>query len=133
MGIMSWDLDGGLNLFRIIGDRRTIRPTPCQGSTMDDESTGPLVPEERETTTSGLDRIQAKFADSVDDLSDRELITAIHLTGTANRSGYEFELQRRFVERITTAINGGTRVAWALVAGTVVLGVATILLVIAAW
>jgi len=29
------------------------------------------------TTTSGLDRIQAKFADSVDDLSDRELITAI--------------------------------------------------------
>ena len=44
---------------------------------MDDESTGPRVPEERGTTTSGLDRIQAKFADSVDDLSDRELITAI--------------------------------------------------------
>ena len=87
----------------------------------------------RETTTSGLDRIRARFADSVDDLSDRELITAIHLAGTADRTGYEFELQRRFVERLTKAMARGTYAAWALVAGTAVLGVATILLVIAAW
>ena len=75
----------------------------------------------------------ATFSDSVDDLSDRELITAIHLTATANRSGFEFELQRRFVERLTKAMAGGTIAAWALVAGTFVLGVATILLVILAW
>ena len=100
---------------------------------MDDESPSPLVPEEKEPATTALDRIRAKFSDRVDDLSDRELITAIHLTGTANRSGYEFELQRRFVERLNKSMAGGTIAAWALVAGTAILGVATILLVIAAW
>ena len=100
---------------------------------MDDESTGPPVPEENETSTSGLDRIRAKFADSVDDLSDRELITGIHLERTADRTGYEFELQRRFVERLNKAMASGTYAAWALVAGTAILGVATILLVIIAW
>ncbi len=100
---------------------------------MDDESPTPLVPEEKETTTSGLDRIRAKFSESVDDLSDRELITAIHLAETADRTGYEFELQRRFVERQTKAMARGTWAAWALVAGTAILGVATILLVFAAW
>ena len=101
---------------------------------MDDENPSPLVPEEKEPASpNDLDRIDATFSDSVDDLSDRELITAIHLTATANRSGYEFELQRRFVERLTKAMAGGTIAAWALVAGTVVLGVATILLVILAW
>ena len=100
---------------------------------MYDESTGPLVPEEKESGPTGLERIRAKFSDRVDDLSGRELITAIHLTGTANRSGYELELQRRFVERLNKSMAGGTIAAWALVAGTVVLAVATILLVIAAW
>ncbi len=102
---------------------------------MDDESPSSLepVPEEKESPTDAFARIRAKFSESVDDLSDRELITAIHLTGTANRTGYEFELQRRFVKRLTKAMAGGTIAAWALVAGTFVLGVATILLVILAW
>ena len=100
---------------------------------MDDEGPTPLVPEEEEPATTALDRIRAKFSDDIDDLSDRELITAIHLTETADRTGYEFELQRRFVEQLTKAMASGTTAAWALVAGTVVLGVATILLVIAAW
>ncbi len=100
---------------------------------MDDESTGPLVPEKKEPATTALERIRAQFSDSVDDLSDRELITGIHLERTADRTGYEFELQRRFVERQTKAMARGTWAAWALVAGTAILGVATILLVIAAW
>ena len=100
---------------------------------MDDESPAPLVPEDKETTTSGLDRIRAKFADDIDDLSDRDLVRKIHLSTSTHRTGYEFELQRRFVERQTKAMARGTWAAWALVAGTAILGVATILLVIAAW
>ena len=100
---------------------------------MDDESPTPLVPEGKEPATSGLDRIRAKFADDIDDLSDRDLVRKIHLSTSTHRTGYEFELQRRFVEQLTKAMAGGTMAAWALFAGTVVLGVATILLVIAAW
>ncbi len=100
---------------------------------MADESPAPLVPEEKESALSALDRLGEKFSESADDLSDRELITAIHLSETADRTGYEFELQRRFVERLTKAMASGTIAAWALVAGTAILGVATILLVIAAW
>ena len=99
---------------------------------MDDESTGPLVPEEKELGTV-LDRERARQVDDFNDLSDRELIKQIHLTKPIVRLGQEFELQRRFVERLTKAMTSGTIAAWALVAGTVVLGVATILLVIAAW
>ena len=100
---------------------------------MADESPAPLVPEEKESALNALDRLREKFSESADDLSDRELITAIHLSMTSDRTGYEFELQRRFVEQLTNAMAGGTTAAWALFGGTVVLGVATILLVIAAW
>ena len=54
----AWEYSRGtlsLSLFRTIGDRCKIRPTPCQGSIMDDERPSPLVPEEKEpaTTSSG--------------------------------------------------------------------------------
>ena len=70
---------------------------------------------------------------SFDGKSDDEIIASLHLSTRDFRAAGEFELQRRFVERLTKAMAGGTMAAWALVAGTVVLGVATILLVIAAW
>ena len=100
---------------------------------MDDESTGPVVPEERETALTATDRMRAKAFEGIDDLSDLDLLKKIHLSTSSHRTGYEFELQRRFVERLTKAMASGTIAAWALVAGTAILGVATILLVIAAW
>ena len=100
---------------------------------MDDESTGPLVPEEKESPLSGLDKMRAKVLGSFDGKSDDEIIASLHLSKQDYRSAGELELQRRFVERLTKAMARGTIAAWALVAGTVVLGVATILLVILAW
>ena len=133
MGVMSWDLDGGPTLFRIIGDRRTIQPTLCHRSIMDDEGPKPVVPEEKESGLAAIDRIRETALDGIDDFSDRELIQKLHLSKSDYRNVYEFELQRRFVDRLTKAMAGGTIAAWALVAGTFILGVATILLVIAAW
>ena len=98
---------------------------------MDDESTTPVAPGEEALTPT--ERKRTRFVDGIDGFSDRELIKQIHLTGTANRSGQEFELQRRFVERITDSLDSGTRVARLLFYGTVVLGLATIALVIATW
>ena len=100
---------------------------------MDDESPGPLVPEEKDPGPTGIERIRAKVPGSFDGKSDDEIIASLHLSTQQVRVAGEFELQRRFVERLTRAMAGGTMAAWALVAGTVVLGVATILLVIAAW
>ncbi len=100
---------------------------------MDDESPAPLVPEEEGAGATSLDRMRAEALEGIDDLSDRDLIRKLHLSSPVLRIGYEFELQRRFVERLTKAMARGTWAAWALVAGTVVLGGATILLVIAAW
>ncbi len=123
MGIMSWDLDGGLILFRIIGDKRTLRPTPCRGSTMDDESPSPLVPEEKEPPTTALGRIRANVLGSFEGRSDDEIIASLHLSKQDYRSAGELELQRRFVERLTNALQGGTRVAWALVGVTFILAI----------
>ncbi len=100
---------------------------------MDDESPAPLVPEERETPTSGLDRIRANVLGNFEGRTDDEIIASLHLSKQDYRSAGELELQRRFVERLTKAMASGTYAAWALVAGTAILGVATILLVIAAW
>ncbi len=80
MGILPWDLDGGLSLFRIIGDRRKIRPTPCQGSTLDDENPAPLVPEESDPDPTGIERIRAKVPGSFDGKSDDEIIAGLHLS-----------------------------------------------------
>ena len=131
--MMSWDLDGGFSLFPIIGDRRTIRPTPCRGSIMDDESPEPLVPEEKEPSLTGFERMRAQVMSSFEGRSDAEIIASLHLSKQHVRVAGEFELQRRFVDRLTRAMASGTYAAWALVAGTAILGVATILLVIAAW
>ena len=101
---------------------------------MDDESPSPVVPEEKEPPpTTGIERIRAKVPGSFDGKSDDEIIAGLHLSRQDFRVAGEFELQRRFVERLTKAMAGGTKAAWALVAGTVVLGVATVLLVILAW
>ena len=100
---------------------------------MDDESTGPLVPEEKESPLSGLAKMRAKVLGSFEGKSDDEIIANLHLSTQDFRVAGEFELQRRFVERLTKAMASGTYAAWALVAGTAILGVATILLVIAAW
>ena len=100
---------------------------------MDDESTGPLVPEEKESPLSGLDKMRAKVLGSFDGKSDDEIIASLHLSKQHVRVAGDFELQRRFVDRLTRAMASGTYAAWALVAGTAILGVATILLVIAAW
>ena len=124
MGIYSWDLDGDLSLFPTIGDGRTIRPTPCQGATMDDESPSPVVPEEKEPpTTTVLDRMRARVLGSFDGKSDDEIIASLHLSKQDYRSAGELELQRRFVERLTNALQGGTRVAWALVGVTFILAI----------
>ena len=95
----------------------------------DEEGHGELVPEKADPI--GLHRRWSDAVESFDSQSDSELIAAIHLSGTANRSGQEFELQRRFVEQITTAMGGASKAAWALVVVTSVLAVATIGLVIA--
>ena len=101
---------------------------------MDDESPSPVVPEEKEPPpTTVLDRMRAKVLGSFDGKSDDEIIASLHLSKQDYRSAGELELQRRFVERLTKAMAGGTIAAWALVAGTFVLGVATILLVFLAW
>ena len=131
MGIHSWDPDAGLSLFRSIGDRRTMRPTPCQGSAMNDEGTAPVVPEEDETGLTGTEKMRRRDMAGIDDLSDRDLITGLHLSNPIRRNAYEFELQRRFVKRLTKAMAGGKTAAWALVVITFGLAVATIMLVIA--
>ena len=100
---------------------------------MDDESTGPLVPEEKESGPTGLERMRSSGVGSFEGRSDDEIIASLHLSEQHVRLAGEFELQRRFVERLTKAMASGTYAAWALVAGTAILGVATILLVIAAW
>ena len=100
---------------------------------MDDESPSPLVPEEQEPATTSLDRMRSNLADRLAGQSDHELIAGLHLSKPIVRVGQEFELQRRYVERLTKAMAGGTKAAWALVGVTAVLGVATILLVIATW
>ena len=91
------------------------------------------MPEEQESPHSGLARMRAERVESFDGLSDRELIAGLHVTRADFRSANEFELQRRFVERLTKALDGGTKVAWALVGVTTFLAIATLLLVIAAW
>ena len=70
---------------------------------------------------------------SFDGKSDDEIIAGLHLSRQDFRVAGEFELQRRFVERLTKAMAGGTKAAWALVAGTFILAIATIMLVIATW
>ena len=42
-------------------------------------------------------------------MDDQELIGAIHVTRTANFTGYHFELQGRFVGRLEKALAGGTK------------------------
>ena len=100
---------------------------------MDDESPEPLVPEEKEPSLTGMERIRANVLGTFEGRSDDEIIASLHLSKQHVRVAGEFELQRRFVERLTKAMASGTYAAWALVAGTAILGVATILLVIAAW
>ncbi len=100
---------------------------------MDDESTGPLVPEENESGPTGIERIRANVLGSFEGRSDDEIVASLHLSKQDYRSAGELELQRRFVERLTNALQGGTRVAWALVGVTCIRAIATITLVIAAW
>ena len=64
-------------------------------------------------------------------MSDGELIGNIERRGTANYSGHQFELQRRFTEQITGAIQSGRTAAWGLFGATVALVIVTALLAIA--
>ena len=110
---------------------------------MDDNSPASLVPEDDESSTpvsegrgsplTGIERTRADLADSLADQSDHQLIAKLHLSKPIVRVGQEFELQRRYVERLTIALAGGTKAAWALVIVTAILGAATIALVIATW
>ena len=100
---------------------------------MDDESPASLVPEEKEPGLPAIERVRANVLGSFDGRSEDEIIASLHLSKQDFRSAGEFELQRRFVARRTKAMARGTKAAWALVAVTAVLGVATILLVIATW
>lgn len=47
---------------------------------MDDESPAPLVPEEKESDPTGIERIRAKVSGSFDGKSDDEIIASLHLS-----------------------------------------------------
>lgn len=83
------------------------------------------------STEGELQAERLRMADGIRAMSDEELMGSIELRQTANYAGHHFELQRRFTQRMTSAIQSGRTAAWFLVSATVALVIVTFLLAIA--
>jgi len=80
-----------------------------------------------------LEKLSEVTAEQIRNMSEGEMIGRIENRGTANYSGLQFELQRRFTEKLVRSIGAGKVAAWALVVVTTLLVLVTAFLGIATW
>jgi hypothetical protein len=80
-----------------------------------------------------MSKLSEEMAEGIHAMSDDELILRIETRGNANYSGLQFELERRFTDRLVKAIGAGKVAAWAMVMVTALLVIVTALLTFATW